>query len=235
MLLVFDCDGVIVDSEIIAAAVDAELLSEDGYEITAAEVNRRFAGMTSREIAAVIQGEIGRPLPDSFFERAKAEIDQRLAAGVQAMAGINEVLDRLDDPRCLCSNSASERIEISLKKTLLFDRFAPYIFSAVEVGTREPKPSPNVYRYALDQFRAAPREAVVIEDSVPGVIAARAAGTRVVGFTGGSHTFPGHADLLTDAGAETVIRRLADLPAVVEAMRSWEGWEVEGPLPDAGP
>jgi HAD superfamily hydrolase (TIGR01509 family) len=225
MLLVFDCDGVIVDSEIIAAAVDAEFLSEVGYTISPAEVNRRFAGLTTREIAAIVEGETGRPLPDEFFDRVRVEIDLRLASDLKPMPGVHDVLDRLDGPRCLASNPSSERLSISLKKTLLYDRFTPYIYSAVEVGTREPKPSPNVYRYAIAQFDVAPREALVIEDSFPGVTAARLAGARVIGFTGGSHTFAGHADLLTEAGAETVIRRLAELPAVVEAMAAWAGME----------
>ncbi len=223
MLFVFDCDGVIVDSEIIAAAVDAELLTEAGYEITPAEVNRRFAGMTARAFGEVVAAEMGRPLPEDFFDRARAEIDRRLASELKPIPGIHELLDHLDGPRCVCSNSASERLRISLEKTLLYDRFRPYIFSAVEVGTREPKPSPNVYQYALGEFRSAPRDALVLEDSVAGVTAARAAGARVVGFTGGSHTWPGHADLLTEAGAETVINRLADLPKVAEALAAWEG------------
>jgi beta-phosphoglucomutase-like phosphatase (HAD superfamily) len=75
----------------------------------------------------------------------------------------------------------------------------------------------------MEQFRAAPRDTLVLEDSVPGILAARAAGARVVGFTGGSHTFPGHADMLTEAGAETVIRRLNDLAAVADAMTAWAG------------
>jgi HAD superfamily hydrolase (TIGR01509 family) len=225
MLFVFDCDGVIVDSEIIAAAVDAEFLAEAGYEITPAEVNRRFAGMTARAFGEVIAAEMGRPLPEDFFARTKAEIDRRLAAELKPVAGIHEVLDQLDGPRCVCSNSASERLRISLQKTELYDRFRPHIFSAVEVGTREPKPSPNVYQFAIKEFGVAPREALVIEDSVSGVTAARGAGARVVGFTGGSHTWPGHADLLTEAGAETVINRFADLPAVAEAFMAWEGLE----------
>lgn len=223
MLIVFDCDGVLVDSEIIAASVDAELLGEFGYTITPGEVNRRFAGLTSREIAAVIESETGRQFPDEFFERVKIETERRLAAELKAIPGAHEVLDRLEGPRCVCSNSSGERMSISLRKTLLSDRFAPYVFSAVEVGDREPKPSPNVYLYAMGEFRAAPGDTVVIEDSVPGVTAARAARARVIGFTGGSHTFPGHADQLTDAGAETVIRRLLDLPAVAAAMGGWAG------------
>ncbi len=116
-----------------------------------------------------------------------------------------------------------ERLRISLEKTRLWDRFQPHIYSAVEVGDRQPKPSPNVYRHVIGEFGVAPREAVVLEDSAFGVTAAKAAGARVIGFTGASHTWPAHADLLTEAGAETVINRLADFPATAEALLAWEG------------
>jgi HAD superfamily hydrolase (TIGR01509 family) len=223
MLFVFDCDGVIVDSEVIASAVDAELLAEIGYEITPEAVTRRFAGLTARAIADLIAAETGRPMPDDFIARTRAEIDRRIAAELKPVSGIAEVLDRLDGPRCVCSNSTGERLRMSLEKTGLHDRFAPHIFSAVEVGDKQPKPSPNVYLHAIAVFGIDPREAVVIEDTPPGVQAAKASGARVVGFTGASHTWPGHADLLTEAGAETVINRLADLPAVAEALMAWEG------------
>jgi HAD superfamily hydrolase (TIGR01509 family) len=223
MLLVFDCDGVIVDSEIIAAAVEAELLTKAGYPIAAPELIRRFAGLTSREVAQAVETESGRPLPETFLAEVSREIDHRLGRDLKAVPGIHEVLDRLEGPRCVCSNSSAARLAISLKKTELYDRFVPHIYSAVEVGTREPKPSPNVYRFAIAAFGVAPREVLVIEDSVYGVEAARGAGARVVGFTGGAHTWSGHADALTTAGAETVIRRLADLPALVAAMPGWEG------------
>jgi len=97
------------------------------------------------------------------------------------------------------------------------------VLASLEVGDRQPKPSPNVYRHAAEQFRIDPREAVVLEDSVFGVRAAKGAGMRVVGFTGGGHSWPGHADLLTEAGAETVINRLVDFPQIAEALMSWEG------------
>ena len=116
-----------------------------------------------------------------------------------------------------------KRLRISLEKTRLWDRFVPHIYSAVEVGDLQPKPAPNVYRHAMAAFGVDPRDTVVLEDSVFGVAAAKAAGARVIGFTGGAHTWPGHADLLTDAGAETVINRLADLPATAEALLAWEG------------
>ena len=224
MLLVFDCDGVIVDSEIIASTVDAEHLADIGYSITPAEVTRRFAGLTAQGIGNIVAREIGRPLPKDFFDKTKADIDRRLATELKPVPGIHELLDRLEGkPRCVCSNSSSERLRISLEKTRLYDRFQPHIYSAVEVGDKRPKPDPNVYRYAATQFGIGPRDAVVLEDSVFGVGAAKRAGMRVIGFTGGSHSWPGHADLLTEAGAETVINRLADFPAIAEALVSWEG------------
>ncbi len=223
MLFLFDCDGVLVDSEIIASAVDAELLGEAGYPISAEDVTHRFAGLTFRMMVEIIESETGRTLPDDMLARQKEKLDRRLASELKPVPGVEELLDRLDSERCVCSNSSSERLGITLGRAQLLDRFVPHIYSAVEVGDRQPKPAPNVYLHAAKQFGRPPRECVVIEDSVFGVTAGRAAGMRVVGFTGGAHTWPGHADLLTEAGAETVIKRLADLPQVAEAFAMWDG------------
>jgi HAD superfamily hydrolase (TIGR01509 family) len=223
MLFMFDCDGVIVDSEVIAAEVDAEHLAKVGFKIAPDEIIRRFAGLTSADIVEIVESEIGHKLPPKFLQEQKQELDRRLAAEVKAVPGIKELLDRLEGPRCVCSNSSTERLRITMERTDLWDRFQPTIFSAGEVGNFKPKPDPNVYRHALEQFRADPRDAVVIEDSVFGVAAAREAGARVIGFTGASHAWPGLADLLTEAGAETVVNRLADIPKVAEAFAAWDG------------
>jgi HAD superfamily hydrolase (TIGR01509 family) len=223
MLYMFDCDGVLVDSEVIAAVVDAEHLAEVGFEITPEQVIRRFAGLTSVDILEIVESEIGRRLDPGFLKGQKEELDRRLAAEVKEVPGIHALLDRIEGPLCVCSNSSTERLRMTMEKTGLWDRFKPYIFSAGEVGTRKPKPDPNVYRYALEQFRCDPRDAVVIEDSVFGVTAAREAGARVIGFTGATHAWPGLADLLTEAGAETVVNRLSDIPAVVDAFAVWDG------------
>jgi len=223
MLFAFDCDGVLVDSEIIAAEVDAEILTRIGYPVTVEDVSRRFAGLTSKSIFELVEAELGHPVPADVLDEQRRELDKRLARDLKSVPGADAILDVIDGPRCVCSNSSTERLRISLEKTGLYDRFKPYIYSAVEVGTKEPKPSPNVYRHAAKAFDIEPREMLVIEDSVFGVTAAKAAGARVVGFTGASHTWPGHADLLTDAGAETVIKRFADLPRVAEALMAWAG------------
>jgi len=223
MLFLFDCDGVLVDSEIIAAEVDAELFTELGVPLTAEDIVHRYAGLTLRKIVEMIEKDSGKKMPEDLFERHRTVLEERLARDLKAIAGLDEILHRLDGERCICSNSSSARMRLTLGKTNLYDDFAPHIYSAIEVGDRQPKPSPNVFLHAAEQFGAQPRECIVIEDSLFGVAAARDAGMRIVGFTGGAHTWPGHADVLTEAGAETVIKRFADLPRVAAALMEWDG------------
>ena len=220
MLIVFDCDGVLIDSEYLAAQVDSELLAECGYEITPAALSHRFAGFATERIFQVIGEEMGREIPQEIVRRAERETDRRLAS-VAAIEGVHEMLDALEDPRCICSNSRGERLRISLSHTGLWDRFRPYVFSARDVRAGLGKPAPDVFLHAAEVFETDPADVIVLEDSVAGVTGAVAAGTRVVGFTGASHTWPGHADALTDAGAITVIRRLRDFPATVQGLRDW--------------
>jgi HAD superfamily hydrolase (TIGR01509 family) len=223
MLFLFDCDGVLVDSEIIAAEVDAALFTELGVPITAEQLIHRYAGLALRRIIELIEKDTGQKLPDDFADRQRELLEERLAREVKAIADIEDALDRLDGERCVCSNSSSSRMQLTLGRTGLYEKFAPHIFSAIEVGDRQPKPSANVFVHAAEQFGAAPRQCIVIEDSLFGVAAARDAGMRVVGFTGGSHSWPGHADMLTEAGADTVITRFADLARTAEALKQWDG------------
>ncbi|MBN9431273.1 MAG: HAD family phosphatase [Bosea sp.] len=223
MLVIFDCDGVLVDSEILASRVDSERLKEVGYEISVDEMSHRFAGLTWDRIAKIIESDLGHPLPEGFHKETDAELDRRLADELEIIPGVHDMLDRLDYQRCICSNSSPERLKISLTRTKLYDRFRPYVFSAVAIGNKRPKPAPDVFLHAANEFDADPRNCVVIEDSTHGVHGAKAAGMRVIGFIGGSHSWPGHADQLTAAGAETVIRRMADLPATVAAFAAWSG------------
>jgi HAD superfamily hydrolase (TIGR01509 family) len=221
MLIIFDCDGVLIDSEILSARVDCELLREIGYEIAPEDLAHRYAGFPTERIFQLVAEEMGRALPDDMVKRAQHETDRRLAKEVQPIAGVHEMLDMLDDPRCICSNSRTERLKVSLAKVGLWDRFRPYVFSAPDVGEGRGKPAPDVFLHAAETLETDPREAVVIEDSTTGVTGAAAAGMRVIGFTGASHTWPGHGEALMEAGALTVVNRLADVPATVEALREW--------------
>ncbi|KXF78355.1 HAD family hydrolase [Paramesorhizobium deserti] len=220
-LIIFDCDGVLVDSEIIAARVESELLAEAGYPIEPDEIAERFSGLTWPNILMMVEREAGIPLSASLIDKSDRILDERLAREVEAIEGIEKAVTALRYPKCICSNSSSKRLELMLKRTGLYDLFEPDIFAAGEVGTKKGKPAPDVFLHAAEKFGVDPKNVIVLEDSVHGIHGARAAGMRVIGFTGGAHTYPGHADRLTDAGAETVISRHQDLPAVIEAMSAW--------------
>ncbi|BCH53536.1 HAD family hydrolase [Agrobacterium vitis] len=221
-LTLFDCDGVLVDSEIIAAKVESKLLTEAGYPISVEEMGERFSGMTWKNILMTIEKEVDIPLSASLIDKSEALLDQRLAREVKLVEGVAYALSRLQGPRCICSNSSSQRLDMMLTKVGLKEFFAPHVYSAKDLGADRVKPKPDIYLHGAAQFNVKPQNCVVVEDSVHGVHAARAAGMRVVGFTGASHTYPSHADRLTEAGAETVIARMMDLPAVIAAMAEWD-------------
>jgi HAD superfamily hydrolase (TIGR01509 family) len=164
---------------------------------------------------------MGREIPDDLIRRAERETDARLMREVEPIAGVHRMLDMLDAPRCICSNSRPERLQVSLTKAGLWDRFRPYVFSAQAVGEGRGKPAPDVFLHGATVFETEPSETIVVEDSVAGVTGGVAAGMRVIGFTGASHSWPGHGEALMDAGAITVVRRLADVPATVEALGAW--------------
>lgn len=222
-LIIFDCDGVLVDSEIIAADVESKLLTDAGYPISTEEMGERFSGMTWQQILFEVERQASIPLSASLLEKSEQFLDLRLEKEVKAIPGIPFALSRLPLPRCICSNSSSRRLDMMLTKVGLKELFAPNIFSAQDLGPDRAKPKPDIFLHAAKQLNVSPSKAIVIEDSVHGVNAARAAGMRVIGFTGASHTYPSHADRLTDAGAETVIARMNDLPGVVMALSEWEG------------
>lgn len=223
MLIIFDCDGVLVDSEILATQVSIEVYAEHGFETTPEEFSERFCGMTNQDILREVSDELDKGLPQSLHDDIETRIDDKLANELKAVTGVHRMLDKLDNPRCICSNSTMDRLNASLKRTDLLDRFKPYIYSATEVGTKEAKPDPNVFLHAAKMLESDPAKTIVLEDSPHGVSAAVAAGMRVVGFTGASSTYATHSERLMEAGAETTINMLMDFPAVVEALKSWDG------------
>lgn len=222
-LVIFDCDGVLVDSEIVAARVESRILTQAGFAIDAEELASRYAGLTFKDILLSIEKESGLPLQASLIDLAEGEVDRRLATEVRAIEGAMEAAAGVAAPKCVCSNSSRARIEAMLTRTGLLPHFSGRIYSALDTPSRMPKPAPDVFLHAAGKIGAAPERSFVIEDSVHGVAGARAAGMRVVGFTGAAHIRPGHADLLTEAGAETVIHRLQDLGGVVAALSQWAG------------
>jgi len=220
-LVIFDCDGVLVDSEIIAARVEADLLTAAGFPIEAEELAEVYAGLTFKDIMLKIEEQSQIPFQASLIDQAEKLVDQRLAAEVRAIEGAHEAVGAVATARCICSNSSSERLEMTLGRTRLLPFFSGRIFSSLDTPSKKPKPAPDVFQHAATTLGADPARTFVVEDSVHGVAGARAAGMRVVGFTGASHSYPGHADALTEAGAETVIRRWADFAGVIAALSEW--------------
>ncbi len=222
-LVLFDCDGTIMDTELLAAECEVEALSAYGIKLTPREFSARFAGTSSEVVKDAMEEELGRSLPDDHIKTVKSKMREKLWREAKPMPGIQELLDQLDQPRCVCSNADMEKLKIELTRGELWDRFRPYVFSAHDLESNKRKPEPDIFLHAAAEFEVAPENCVVVEDSIAGIKAGKAAGMRVIGFTGGSHTHPAHADELTEAGAETVVRRLAEIPAIIEAFAEWEG------------
>ena len=216
-LVIFDCDGVLVDSELIASELESALLVDAGVNITAEELAEKYSGLSFSNILTEIERDYNVPLSASLIGQLDGMLNEALQK-VPLIAGARETIISMSGPRCICSNSGRSRLEITLGAHDLIDLFEPHIFPAYEVGTQLPKPAPDVFLHAAKRFRAAPEKTFVIEDSVHGVAGARAAGMRVIGFTGGGHSTAGHAERLIDAGAETAIDRLLDFKPMMIAL-----------------
>src|SRR5262245_33829100 len=201
-LIIFDCDGVLVDSEIISFEAEAEVFGEIGITLTAEDLLGRFLGMSSASMFAIIEREHGIKLPPDFAARAIQRTLEAFDRRLQPIAGIAELLAGLRGRKCVASSSEPQRIRHSLSLTGLLHYFDPHIFSATQV--KHGKPAPDLFLFAAERMGVPPARCLAIEDSVAGVTAARAAGMTVLGFTGGSHCLDGHADKLRAAGAGQV-------------------------------
>ncbi|MGY3619610.1 HAD family hydrolase [Bradyrhizobium sp. USDA 10063] len=214
-LIIFDCDGVLVDSEVISCRAHAEVLTRHGYPITSEQVFDRFLGRSTRQANLEIEAELGRSLPEDFHTQLQDELFRSFEADLQAVPHIHAALDRIAQPVCVASSGSPQRMSVSLGRTSLHDRFAPNIFSAVQV--KNGKPAPDLFLFAAEQMKVPPEHCLVVEDSVPGIRAARAAGMAVLGFCGGSHCGPGHAEALRAAGATMTFGDMRKLPGLVES------------------
>jgi HAD superfamily hydrolase (TIGR01509 family) len=211
-LVIFDCDGVLVDSEIIACRAVAETLQAIGHAIAPEAVAERFAGMSNKDMYALLEREFGA-LPAEF----DAEMNRRAAAifarDLKAMTGVEAVLAGLTMRACVASSSTPEGLVRKLEWTGLTRWFPDAVFSTAAVARG--KPAPDIFLYVAERLSVVPARALVIEDSLPGVVAAKAAGMTVFGFTGGSHCRPGHGERLVAAGAERVFAEMSALPELI--------------------
>jgi HAD superfamily hydrolase (TIGR01509 family) len=212
-LIIFDCDGVLVDSEVISCRAHADVLSRHGYPITAEQVLKRFLGVSDRETRLTIEDETGRSLPEDLETQMKQAVLQRYASELGAIPFVDETIASIGLPKCVASSGTPEKIRLGLACAGLFDLLAPHIFSAVQVDRG--KPAPDLFLFAAEQMQVQPAQCVVIEDSVPGVTGARAAGMTVLGFHGGGHCMPDHGELLRAAGAAITFDDMRELPDLI--------------------
>jgi HAD superfamily hydrolase (TIGR01509 family) len=212
-LVIFDCDGVLVDSEVISCRAHAETLTRHGYPITADQVIERFLGVSDREARMAVEAELGRSLPVDFEAQMKQAALRRYPEDLTTIPYVAAAIAAIALPKCVASSGTPEKIHHGLSCAGLYDQFAPNIFSAVQV--KRGKPAPDLFLFAAAQMQAAPERCVVIEDSVAGITGARAAGMAVLGFHGGSHCRPGYADTLRAAGAIVTFDDMRQLPGLI--------------------
>lgn len=190
-LVIFDCDGVLIDSERLAVRVEAEILATLGWPLTEAEIVERFVGRSATYMHQEIECHLGRKIDweVEFEDRYRLAYSREL----RPVDGIVEALDAISTPTCVASSGSHEKMRFTLGLTGLWERFEGRIFSADEVARG--KPEPDLFLYAAERMGAVPSRCAVVEDSVSGVMAARAAGMQVYGYSGG---VTGEAQLALD-------------------------------------
>lgn len=207
-LIIFDCDGVLVDSEVLSCRCLSEALASCGIELELAEALDLFLG---RSTATVLQhyGAQGRLLPNHFLSDLKLRVRQTFQASLRPIHGVDALIAGLRTPHCVASSSDLDRVAFSLALTGLGPHFDDRLYTSQMVARG--KPAPDLFLYAASKMQAEPHKTLVIEDSASGVAAAKAAGMKVWGFVGGSHydSRDGRA-ILYNAGADRVFDRMAD-------------------------
>ena len=207
-LVIFDCDGVLVDSEPIANRVFTAALRELGLDWTYDQVYERFIGLSMPHCVEQIEGTLGRPVPAGFvvdFQRKTFEAFR--SDGLQPVRGVPELLGELDIPFCVASSGEIEKMRRTLGLTGLLDRFEGRMFSAQQV--RHSKPAPDLFLLAAASYDTVPERCVVVEDSVPGVQAAVSAGMTVFGYAERSD------GAVLDAHGAVVFESMAELPRLI--------------------
>jgi len=207
-LLIFDCDGVLVDSEPISHDVLRVLLAEHGVRLTMEQMYARFMGLTMDRVLQIVAELLGRPVPQDLLAEHRVRTFRAFAAELAPVAGVPALLDSLSIPYCVASNGSHEKMRRTLGATGLLARFAGRIFSADDV--QQAKPAPDLFLLAASSMAVRPEDCVVVDDSPLGMRAARAAGMRALGFAA---MMP--AGRLRDAGAHEVFGSMDELPPLL--------------------
>jgi HAD superfamily hydrolase (TIGR01509 family) len=216
-LIIFDFDGVLADSEVLANTVLAEAITELGVPTTPDESLRVFMGKRFHDVIAAVESAVGRPLPDGFAERFQQRTLARFREELRLVEGARSYIETFSGvPRCIASSSSPDRLSACLDVLNLTGLFGPHVFSASQVARG--KPHPDIFLFAAAQMGVEPRDALVIEDSAGGVQAAATAGMTVIGLLAASHIRNGHAERLKAAGAHYVAATFAEAEDITRAL-----------------
>jgi len=210
--VIFDCDGVLVDSEVIAHEIETEILGSIGLHYDRHEFTERFMGMSDPAFFAALeadgQARLGRSIHEEIRSRINTAMRKAIEERLAEVPGAVRAVATVRHAKAVASSSTKSRLDFKLKRTGLWDHFAPHVYSAEHVT--HAKPAPDLFLHAADALAVQPSQCLVIEDSVNGVLAGRAAGMRVWGFRGGGHMTDRLTARLTDAGAERIVADWAE-------------------------
>ena len=206
--VIFDCDGVLVDSEILALEVELAILAEQGLQFEREDYVTRFMGLSHQsfhdEIDREAQARLGRPISDVIRNELATRLRQTMIARLTEVPGAGAAVAGTGLLKAVASSSTREGLERKLRQVGLWDYFDPHVYSADHVA--QAKPAPDLFLHAAQALGVDPGECLVLEDSVNGVIAARAAGMTVWGFLGGGHVHDGLGERLVQAGAARLVQ-----------------------------
>ena len=218
-LIIYDCDGTLIDTETIYAEINLKAYHLLG--LTHWTMDSYVDAMVGIPVAAgrkVLEADYGGPLPADFEAGIEREVHRRFTEELQSLPGVRNAVSLIEGPRCVASSTSLVPLKRNLATAGLIDLFDPHVFSASQVSRG--KPHPDVFLFSAESMGARPANCLVIEDSVPGVLAARAAGMPVIGFTGVAHDRARISARLKEAGAMAVIDHMAEWPAMVKAVRA---------------
>jgi HAD superfamily hydrolase (TIGR01509 family) len=215
--IIFDCDGVLVDSEPLSMRADAEVLARAGIKISEAELHKRFVGTTFQDMVTEIEKQHATKLPSNLSDLKNARMYEMYRTELKLVRGVRDALEDIRNmglSMSIASNGPKERVKLALQLTGLLPYFKNAIVTFEDVP--QGKPAPDMYLLAAKNAGVKADDCLVVEDSLTGVTAAVDAGCWTLGFTGTYEDQQAHGEKLKDIGAEAIFSKMADLPALVE-------------------
>ena len=214
-LVIFDFDGVLVDSETMGCQIWSDVFAKHGMTVPAQDILEKYTGKTGTLICSLIEREYGYEIPDNFLDEVNETTESVMAKELKTVDGVAETMPLLKTPVCIASGSRPKRLNMCLDVTGLRKYFPDEtVFSSHYV--KNGKPAPDIFLYAAEKMRVAPQKCLVVEDSASGIVGAKAAGMRAFGFIGASHCTPARGVQLTQSGAELLFGDFTELPALIE-------------------